>query len=39
MADIVITEFMDEAFERFAAAGVHLVESTADMRDWPGMRL
>ncbi len=33
------TPFMDEAFERFAAAGVHLVESTADMRDWPGMRL
>ena len=33
------TPFMEEAFDRFAAAGVHLVESTTDMRDWPGMRL
>jgi nicotinamidase-related amidase len=33
------TPFMEEAFERFEASGIHLVESTTDMRDWPGMRL
>ncbi len=33
------TPFMMDAFERFAASGVRLVESTTDMRDWPGMRL
>ena len=33
------TPFMEQAFDRFAAAGVHLVESTTDMRDWPGMRM
>lgn len=33
------TPFMEEAFERYAAAGMHLVRSTTDMRDWPGMRL
>ena len=31
------TPNMDEAFERYAAAGMHLVDSTTDMRDWPGM--
>ena len=31
------TPFMEEAFERYAAAGMHLVQSTTDMRDWPGM--
>lgn len=27
------------AFERFAAAGMHLVQSTEEMRDWPGLNL
>ena len=29
----------EAALERFAAAGVHVVDSTTPMRDWPGMAL
>ena len=29
----------EQAYERYADAGMHLVESTVDMRDWPGMKL
>ncbi len=32
------TANVEEAFERYAEAGVRLVQSTTDMRDWPGMR-
>ena len=31
------TPLMEAAFERYAAAGMHLVTSDVDMRDWPGM--
>ncbi|MFQ5985603.1 MAG: nicotinamidase, partial [Alphaproteobacteria bacterium] len=32
------TPQMEGAFDRYAEAGMHLVESTTEMRDWPGMR-
>jgi nicotinamidase-related amidase len=31
------TEEADAAFERFAAAGMHVVRSTDPMADWPGI--
>ncbi len=31
------TPLMEEAFGRYAAAGMHLVTSDTDLRDWPGM--
>ena len=31
------TEEADAAFERFAAAGMHVVRSTDPMVDWPGI--
>lgn len=33
------TEAADEAFRRFAKAGMHVVCSTVPMREWPGLRL
>ncbi len=33
------TPNVEEAFERYAEAGMHLVSSTDDMGDWPGMGL
>jgi nicotinamidase-related amidase len=33
------TDVADEAFERFADAGMHVVRSTDPIRDWPGIRL
>jgi nicotinamidase-related amidase len=37
-----LADFTDEterAYRRYAEAGMNLVTSTVDMRDWPGMRL
>ena len=31
------TEEADAAFERFAAAGMHVVRSTDPIEDWPGV--
>lgn len=31
------TEQADAAFDAFSAAGMHVVDSTTPMRDWPGM--
>ncbi len=31
------TEAADEAFARFAVAGMHIVQSTTPMAEWPGM--
>ena len=31
------TEEADAAFERFAAAGMHVVRSTVPIEDWPGV--
>ena len=31
------TEEADAAFERFAAAGMHVVRSTDPIEDWPGL--
>ncbi len=33
------TPQMEQAFARYAEAGMHLVESSTDMREWPGMRV
>lgn len=33
------TEQANEAFDRFAAAGMHVVNSTTPLADWPGIRL
>ena len=33
------TRQADAAFERFAAAGMHVVQSTDPIDSWPGMRL
>ncbi|MFQ5649944.1 MAG: isochorismatase [bacterium] len=33
------TETADQAFERFAAAGMHIVKSTTPIREWPGLKL
>lgn len=33
------TDNVEQAYERYRAAGMHLVSSTTDMRDWPGMKL
>jgi nicotinamidase-related amidase len=33
------TDDAEQAYRRYAEAGMHLVTSTVDMRDWPGMRL
>ena len=32
------TEQADAAFERFAAAGMHVVRSTEPIESWPGIR-
>ncbi len=32
------TDNAEQAFQRYADAGMHLVESTTDMGDWPGMK-
>ena len=29
----------EQAFERYAQAGMHLVDSTTAMADWPGIQL
>lgn len=34
---INFTQEADEAFDRFAAAGIHLVNSITPMDDWPGL--
>jgi hypothetical protein len=31
------TDEADAAFERFAAAGMHVVRSTEPMAEWPGI--
>ncbi len=33
------TDDAERAFRRYGAAGMHLVESSVEMGDWPGMRL
>jgi hypothetical protein len=33
------TDKANEAFKRFADAGVHVVRSTDPIRSWPGIRL
>ena len=33
------TEAADEAFARFADAGMHLVNSTQPLTDWPGLNI
>ncbi|MFA5488447.1 MAG: hypothetical protein WC284_04430 [Candidimonas sp.] len=33
------TDASEDAFRRFSDAGMHVVESTTDVRDWPGMKL
>lgn len=33
------TDRVTQAYQRYAAAGMHLVQSTVPMADWPGMRL
>ncbi len=33
------TPQVEQAFERYAQAGMHLVDSTSALADWPGMRL
>ena len=33
------TDQAEEAMQRFADAGMHLVESTTPIQDWPGVRL
>ncbi len=33
------TDNAEQAFGRYADAGMHLVQSTLDMRGWPGMKL
>ena len=33
------TDNAEQAYRRYADAGMHLVESTVDMADWPGMKL
>ena len=35
--EVDYTEEADAAFERFAAAGMHVVRSTDPIENWPGL--